>query len=360
MEHIGLSKHILFIGEFPPPYGGVTVKDSLIVEEILSGNFELELFNLYRFKFEKVKLPLLFIQMVGAIKRADKICIGVGHPFRTCVIFRIAQMLHGKEYLKNITDFMMGISTPKYLQKHPRYIPLLASGAVIYAESDTLVKELNELGCMNAKYLPNFRKGDQACEPRPVGEKVRFVYFAQVRHEKGFDTLVQAALKLNKEGLEDKFDVTVYGSIIDGYQEEFEQLLNQVPNMQYKGTFDVVNNNVYAELNQYDSSSSSSWREGMSGTNIECKFAGIANIVSNAGFNPECVKDGVEGILVEPRSVDSLAGAMRSVIEDHELLMHLKQGSYDSRVEYDVATWKEEVLDVINGLDAVNRKTNEG
>ena len=85
----------------------------------------------------------------------------------------------------------------------------------------------------------------------------------------------------------------------------------------------------------------------MSGSNIECKFAGIANIVSDAGFNPECVHDDVDGLLVKPRDVESLANAMRSVIVDHGLLDRLKRGSWDSREDYDVATWKQEVLDVV-------------
>ena len=141
----------------------------------------------------------------------------------------------------------------------------------------------------------------------------------------------------------------MYGSVVDGYEDEFERLLERVPNMEYKGAFDAAKGDVYAELNQYDASSSSSWREGMSGSNIECKFAGIANIVSDAGFNSECVHDGADGLLVEPRDVESLTNAMRSVIEDHELLERLKRGSWKSRVGYDVATWKQEVLDVVCG-----------
>ena len=87
----------------------------------------------------------------------------------------------------------------------------------------------------------------------------------------------------------------------------------------------------------------------MSGSNIECKFAGVANIVSDAGFNPECVHDGVDGLLVKPRDVESLAIAMRSIIEDQRLLERLKRGSWESRMDYDVAAWRKEVLDVVDG-----------
>ena len=343
------KKKLLFIGEFPPPYTGVTVKDSLIVDEILSDAFDVEAFNLYRFKFEKTKTPLIAIELLAAIKRAEHICVGVGHPFRTCMVFRLAKMLHGEDFLDNITVFMMGIGTPAYLRKHPSYVPDVSKGRCIFAESESLVHDLEQLGC-TARYLPNFRKGDRARESRPVGEVVRFVYFAQVRAEKGFDTLAEAAQVLNAEGLRDRFKIAVYGSVVDGNEDEFERLLESVRNMEYKGAFDAAKGDVYAELNQYDaSSSSSSWREGMSGSNIECKFAGIANIVSDAGFNPECVHDGVDGLLVKPRDVESLANAMRNVIEDQRLLERLKRGSWESRMDYDVAAWRKEVLDVVDG-----------
>lgn len=336
---------VAFIGEFPPPYGGVTVKDSLLVEDVLKG-WDVERMDLYRFKSEKAKAPMLALKLLVAIRRADRVCVGVGHPFRTCMVFRLARILRGQDFLGNVTVFSMGMGEGGYLREHPRHLQNARRCGCFFAESETLVRELEALGC-TARYLPNFRRGDCAREPRPVGEVVRFVYFAQVRKEKGFDTLCEAARTLNAEGLQGCFSVTVYGNVLEGYEAEFGRLLADVPNMEYKGAFDTSANDVYAELNQYDSSSSSSWREGMSGSNIECKFAGIANIVSDAGFNPECVRDGVEGLLVRPRDVDSLAGAMRSVILDHDLLARLKRGSYDSRIQYDVSIWKKKVLNAL-------------
>lgn len=343
-----LSRRILYIGEFPPPYGGVTVKNSLLVNDALDG-LDVEVFNLYRFKREKAKTPVLAGKLIAAIRHADRICVGVGHPWRTCEVFRLARRFRGEAFLGKITVFMMGMGTPGYLREHPENVANLAKGCCIFAESKSLVRQLAELGCANGRYLPNFRNGERARSPRPVGDVVHFVYFAQVRPEKGFGTLAEAVSRLNAEGLQERFDVAVYGDVLEGYEDEAVRLIAPNMNMEYRGAFDAVQGDVYAELNQYDASSSSSWREGMSGTNIECKFAGIANIVSNAGFNPECVEDGVDGLLVKPRDVDSLVDAMRKVILDHGLLQRLKQGSYESRVRYDVATWRQEVRDTVCG-----------
>lgn len=342
------KKTLLYIGEFPPPYGGVTTKNSLLLNEVLN-EFDVDCFNLHRFKFEKFHTPILFMELLGAIRHAERICIGVGHPFRTCMIFRIAKLLHGEAFLKNITVFMMGIGTPIYLKEHPSYISDVAKGNCIFTESETLNTQLADLGITTGRYLPNFRKGDHACPPRPVGDVVHFVYFAQVRRKKGADILLKAVKKLNDEGLQKQFDLAIYGNILPDFANEFEALKAGLLNVEYKGAFDAVNGDVYAELNQYDSSSSSSWREGMSGTYIECKFAGIANIVGDGGLNAECVSNGIDGLVVSAGSVDELAEAMRRVIKDHEMLNRMKQASFDSRIAYELDTWRDLVIKCVLG-----------
>lgn len=342
-----MSNRLLFIGEFPPPYGGVTVKDSLLRDEIFS-SCDAKFFDLYDFKRRPIALPTLAIELAREIRGAERIALGIGSNSRLSTMLGIIGKLKGREFLGNVTVFMMGRELADYLEENPGQVWKYQAARCIFAESRSLVTDFEVVGCCNSRFLPNFRKGDRAREPRAVGDTVHFVYFAQVRPEKGINTLADAARTLNAEGLADKFDIAVYGTVVEGFQDEFEHLLIDVPNMMYKGAFDAATGDVCAELNQYDaSSSSSSWCEGMSGSNIECKFAGIANIVSDVGFNPECVHDGEDGLLVKPRSVDSLAEAMRRVIVDHELLSRLKRGSYEDRVNYDIATWKQEVLGVV-------------
>lgn len=344
-----MSNKLLFIGEFPPPYGGVTVKDTLLCDEFFA-SCNATVFDLYDFKRRPAMLPSLGISLVRAICGADRIALGIGSHSRLSAMLGIIAKMRGCVFLGNVTVFMMGRELAEYLRECPKQVWKYAAVRCIFTESCSLIADFEAVGCRNARYLPNFRRGDEACAPLPVGEVVHFVYFAQVRPEKGIGTVAEAAKALNAAGLASKFDVAVYGTVVEGFRDDFERLLNGVPNVIYKGAFDATKGDVYVELNQYDSSvSSSSWREGMSGSNIECKFAGIANIVSDAGFNSECVRDGMDGLLVKPRVVESLTNAMRSVIEDHELLERLKRGSWESRVVYDSATWKQEVLDVVCG-----------
>ena len=342
-----MSNKVLFIGEFPPPHGGVTVKDALLRDEIFAG-CDVDCFDLYAFKRTPVKFPILCFCLLRAIIGADRVALGIGSNSRLDAMLRIIAKIKGYAFLSNVTIFMMGRELPEYLAVNSGRVNNFSAVRCMFVESRSLVADFERLECSNALYLPNFRKGDGACAPKPVGHQIHFVFFAQVRPEKGIDTLAKAALVLNSEGLGGRFDIDVYGRVVDDYEAEFYRLVNCVPNMAYKGVIDSTSFNIYAVLNQYDVAvSSSSWQEGMSGSNVECKFAGIANIVSDAGFNSECVHDGADGLLVKPRDVESLTKAMRSVIECRELLERLKRGSWESRVGYDVATWKQEVLDVV-------------
>lgn len=338
---------ILFIGEFPPPYTGVTVKNIALCDQVLDG-YDVEKFDLYQFKFKKYLFPVLCIKLLNAIRRSKRICIGVGHPFRTCVIFRLAKALRGESFLNKITVFMMGMGTPSYLQGHKEYIPYISKGNCIFVEGESLVRNFESLGVHNAVYLPNFRSDKHALPPQPVGDKVRFVYFARICSEKGADTLLKATAKLNNVGLESLYEVDIWGHIAPEFEEEFESLLEPLTNAVYRGVFDATKGNVYQLLNSYDSSaSSSSWREGMSGTNIECKFAGIANIVGDGGLNSESVNNGENGYVVPAGDVDALAEVMASLIEDHDLLYQMKQASFEDRRGFSTNLWKERVLQVM-------------
>lgn len=340
------GNRLLFIGEFPPPYGGVTIKDALLRDDYFAQCGAI-VFDLYSFKRKPIMIPLLGWKLVKAVMKADRIALGIGCNSRLNILLDIIVKLKGRNYLSNVVIFMMGCGLVDYLRANPKALWKFSATRCIFTESKLLVSGFEAIGCMNSRYLPNFRRGDCAKPPLPVGEVVHFVYFAQVRREKGIDTLAEATRILNKEGLSNRFDVAIYGGIVDGYKEEFKTLIDSISNMEYRGVFNAASGDVYAELNQYDASVSSSWREGMSGSNIECKFAGIANIVSDAGFNPECIADGVDGLLVRPRDIESLVDAMRTVIVDHEYLQKLKDGSYTSRTLYDVKTWKREVLHVV-------------
>jgi glycosyltransferase involved in cell wall biosynthesis len=71
---------------------------------------------------------------------------------------------------------------------------------------------------------------------------------------------------------------------------------------------------------------SSSW-ENHPHAAVEAIAAGTPVIATAVGGVPEIVRDGVNGLLVEPGDVQALARAMRSLVSDPDLLARLRHGA---------------------------------
>jgi glycosyltransferase involved in cell wall biosynthesis len=87
-----------------------------------------------------------------------------------------------------------------------------------------------------------------------------------------------------------------------------------------------------------------SWSEGLPNAMIEAMAARLALVVTGVGAIPELITDRRSGMLVEPRSADSLARALDEVIFDGELRENL------AREAYQIATRDFEVETAVNRL----------
>lgn len=337
---------ILFIGEFPPPFGGVTIKNRMLQDQILDVQ-EGQLFDLYEFKRRNHFIVNVFLDLVKKIRRADRVVIGVGSNPRLVLILRLIVWLKGKRFLEQVTVFVMGSTLPEFLSDHPSKLHLFRRVRCFFVESQTLVAQLAETSLRNTKFLPNVRSNDQTQYPHPTGRIVHFVFFAKVCAEKGVPAILEAVKNLNLKGFAPYFDISFYGPVPECFREQFFDELELCDNAKYFGVFDATTGDILNELSQYDVSVSSSLREGMSGTNIESKFAGIASITSNAGFNTECINHGVDGIIVKPSDVGDLVDAMSLLVTNHDLLDSMKRSSFASRTQYDVTNWRKVVLNEI-------------
>lgn len=77
-----------------------------------------------------------------------------------------------------------------------------------------------------------------------------------------------------------------------------------------------------------------SWTEGLPNVMIEAMAAGLAVIVSAVGNVPDVVNDKEQALMVPPRDVDALAGAMKRLIDDHELRSALASRGHNYVAEH--------------------------
>ena len=324
----------VFIGELPPPYGGVTVKDQLLQSEVYGPHF-VKMLDLAECRRKPLKIPIVGLGLIFRLLVAQNVIVGVGAHSRCKTVLKLRSILRGKKGLFGVRVMVMGGNLQKVTKSDKDLKNLLIKCGSVWVETDGMAKALKEQGFQNVKVFPNCRTDRNSLPPREVDAGVRYVFFSRICKEKGVDDVFEAL-----ESSNGSFTVDFYGEVADEYKERFWQLMKDHPEVTYHGVFDAVNGNVYQELNQYDAILlPSRWSgEGVPGALVESKMAGIAAIVSDWNYNAEIVKDGIEGVVFK----DDLKKVLNEMTP--EKLMLLKNGAFKSRVRYDIATYSEALL----------------
>lgn len=139
----------LYIGSFPPPYGGVTVKNALLFEAI-SERVPLEKLDLMDVKRRDFRAIKSFVKAVAG--RDGVLIIGVSGDLR-----------------KRITDFMYRFNRPKMRRSllfvmggrvpdDVAYIEKLGCYKRVFVETESMRKAFEAAGAQNVSVYPNCRK----------------------------------------------------------------------------------------------------------------------------------------------------------------------------------------------------------
>jgi glycosyltransferase involved in cell wall biosynthesis len=165
----------------------------------------------------------------------------------------------------------------------------------------------------------------------------RFVYLGVVKPSKGIREILSVAKSLNDV----PFTVDVYGPLEEGLtQDEFEGQTKVV----YRGVVD--NKEAISLLASYDALLLPSYYEGEGhpGVILEAYMAGIPVITTRWRTIPEIVEDGISGILIEPRDINSLGRAIRRLIEDPDYMNALKMGASKHGEKFTSEYWIQDVF----------------
>ena len=91
--------------------------------------------------------------------------------------------------------------------------------------------------------------------------------------------------------------------------------------------------------------------EATSITGLEAMACGLAVIGTNVGGLPVIINDGVNGLLVEPKSAEALAGAIQNLLSDRRLTKNMGQDGRKRAVnEFSWARIAQHVLDSYNHI----------
>jgi len=85
--------------------------------------------------------------------------------------------------------------------------------------------------------------------------------------------------------------------------------------------------------------------EGFCIAGLEALSCGLPVVATRVGGNPELVRHGENGLLVEPGDSDSLAAGLLALLTDTTLRERLAEGAVQSVARYDLSTYAAALVD---------------
>lgn len=212
---------------------GQTVKTRNLEQILLPGAAQLITVDSYKWK----KRPFSFLfKIIRMIRRSDTVIMlpdagGIKiYPY-------LINFFSGQKKKKIYS--VVGAWLPSYLRNHERMRCQLKKFDYIFIETQTMQKQLKELGIDNAVIVPNFK------DIIPIKREdieynfkhpLPFCIFSRITKKKGINDAIYACDKLNKQQGCAICSLDIYGPIHEDYKEEFFDLCKQYSSVvHYKG-----------------------------------------------------------------------------------------------------------------------------
>lgn len=254
-------------------------------------------------------------------------------------VYQLLRLIHYFPYLMRKTSyFVIGGYFPEAVDKGIYKVACYRKLKAVVLEGKMLQEPLLKAGLTNTIVIPNFKFFPEVVLPESPSAVCRFVYLSKICREKGAHLVLQAVADLNREGLDQSFEVDLYGVLDEDYREDFFAAMS--PNVRYKGLIDLINDTTaaYSELAGYDCLLfPTRWKgEGFPGVIIDSFVAGLAVIATDWNMNRELVIEGETGLLIEPENAAQLAGSMKKLLKDRALLSSMGKRARESAPNYHI------------------------
>ncbi len=170
-------------------------------------------------------------------------------------------------------------------------------------------------------------KRDAPYAPAAPGEPLRLFSCARLNVVKGHEDLLRALRLLIDRNCDISLEIA--GEDDDGgsgYRHELQARLNELglaEHVRLLGAIDA--GEVRAHLLQAHAFVLASWHEPLGVAYMEAMACEVPTIGTNAGGVPELIRDGIDGLLVAPKSPVALAGAIRQIAGDPALARRLSR-----------------------------------
>lgn len=310
-----------YIGSFPPPYGGVTIKNQLLYSEITK---RIPVSRLSKQAWMPNKVFQILNMGLGLLPKQHLI-IGVSAAGGTSLLLTKLLYRFAPANMRKSIYFMMGGTEAKRIADNPKEIEMYRCYKAIFVEMPSMVNSLKDSGVDNAFLYPNCRmKPEKILTPVLAdSERLRCVFFSLIQPMKGCDLLLKVAEQMPE------IDFYFYGHIDSEYSEEFLKTEATLSNVYYKGVFSGTSAETYDELRKYDLMlfPSKYKTEGVPGIIVEAKIAGIPVIASDVSYNRELIEHEIDGWILKENTVHEIINTLAALNSNRNMIQQLSRGA---------------------------------
>ncbi len=174
-----------------------------------------------------------------------------------------------------------------------------------------------------------------------------FIFVGRIVADKGINELVKAFLKLQHKNCK-LLLVGPFEKELDPLLPETEKAIETNENIITAG----YQNDVRSYFAISDCLVFPSYREGFPNVVMQAGAMGVPSIVSDINGCNEIIAEGVNGIIIRPKSTNAIFEAMLRLLEDVHLYSHLKQNAREMIVDrYQQALVWEAILNEYRSLE---------
>jgi len=213
----------------------------------------------------------------------------------------------------------------------------LRNADIIYFETKYILKNFKHFN-KRTYWHPNIRRNpNYSYKPKKYQKK--FVFISMIVQMKGLDELLEVS-----NMLDDSFSIDIYGPIFDlKYNEKYFKKFKA----NYKGS--LAPHEVSEKLKESNILVLPSYREGYPGIFIEAFSFGVPVLTTRLDPIMEIVQNNKNGILVEPKNIDSLYQGFLSFNNDN--YQKMSKNAYESFEVFDSFKQTKKILEDINNKE---------
>ncbi|NJC28164.1 glycosyltransferase family 4 protein [Neolewinella antarctica] len=158
-----------------------------------------------------------------------------------------------------------------------------------------------------------------------LGEPVRLLYHGRVDKRKGSLDFIYCGARLLKEGRNVEMIVSGIGPDFVETRELAEEL-GVIDKTHFPG--EAAYDEAHLRYHDGDIFLSPTYAEGFSNTILEAMASGLPIVSTKTVGVVDCLRDGENGLLVEPGDLDALTAATRRLLDDETLRTKLARAAY--------------------------------